>query len=207
MNAAVPRAAPDEIRVPLPKERGTFLGAAAICLPLGGLAAFSPWLPQEWFEEPTPVGMLIIGWIFFLLGVAFVIAMFTVSRDRWFSMSPRGLAYVDPKMPKEEWAFAWHELAFVEVHVGRVLVQRRGAAALMMSPPRRVRLVLMPLSAADLDRSRGLRISHGAAGPGTGMAALGDVPKLVPKLDAALRRHGGPKYRGVLDQGEVVGRL
>ncbi|NLT25450.1 MAG: hypothetical protein GXX90_02135 [Microbacteriaceae bacterium] len=207
MNAAVPPPAPDEIRVPLPKQRGAMLVAAAVCLPLGGLAAFSPWMPQEWFEEPTPIGILVLGWFFFLLGVAFLVAAFALARARWFAVSPRGLAYVDPRMPKEEWAFAWPELAFVEVRTAQVRAVRRGLSGMLMRPPHRVRLVLMPMTVADLERCPALRISHGTAGPGTAMAALGDVPRIVPELDAALRRYGGPKYRGVHDEGQVVGRL
>ena len=205
--ASLPAPAPDETRVPVPKQVGPLVTAGLICATLGGLAAFSPWMPQEWFDEPTPVGILIIGWLFFLLGLAFFAGIFLVARGRWFSVSPRGLAYDDPKMPKEEWRFGWDELAFVEVHVGEVRQVRRGLAGMLLRPPRRVRLVLMPMSVADLERYPALRASHGAAGPSTAMAALGDVPRLVPKLDAALRRWGGPKYRGVLDEGQVTGHL
>lgn len=203
--AAGPHAPAGETRVRIPAQAGRIGIGAALCLALGIPAVLSPWLPDDIVPE-APMPVLVSGWIFSALGVLLAVGLFAAMRPRWFSMSAQGLAYVDPRMPREEWRFAWPELVSVAVHVGQVRVRRRGLAA-VARPPQRVRLVLMPMSAAAVEPYPALRVMYGAEEAGTTAVVLGDVPRLVPELDAALRQWAGSRYRGIVDDGDVTSRL
>lgn len=189
--------------VMVPAHTGTVIAGAIACIVLGGLVVLSNFLPGL-ADAPPPVGIMVLGSIVLLLGIALLVALPLIRRKRWIEVDPQQLRYVDPRHPGEQWQLNWNDLDAVEIHVGRL------PATSMMSrirPRQRVRLVLYTAGRGRAIEFRALRPSENVAGPGTFAAMFGDSGKMVPELDALLRQYSDGRYRRLLDEGLVHSAL
>lgn len=195
----MPEPQPGADHVLIPNQTGRIVLAGAICTALGGLTVLASLVPGISDEAP-PVGIIILGVIVLLLGLALLAAPLWIRRKRWLEADAHQLRYVDPKFPDEQWRLNWQDLDAVEIHVGRL---PSSSLLSQIKPTQRVRLVLFTAGRGRAIEFRSLRASEGIAGPGTFAMLFGDMPKLVQPLDAFLRRNAGPRYRRLLDEGLV----
>ncbi|MFC4128449.1 hypothetical protein [Nocardia rhizosphaerae] len=124
-----------------------------------------------------------------------------LTRPRALVVDGTGVRWLDPR--GGPWAVHWSELAAISVSRTVNRSPRR------VVPSAMVRLDLFPADPGFRQRHPELerlwefhRVRRGYRIP------LGEIPdswRVVERLDEGLRRYGGPRYRGVCDEGFTVG--
>lgn len=142
---------------------------------------------------------LVIGLAFTGIAVAAVVNWKKVSRPRKLVFDAAGVRWDDPR--GTPWAVAWPELGAVRLSRTRERVFHPADSAIRKTM---VRLDLLPADPGAF-RAGHADLAHLARADGTYRLPLGDAARLVRVVERAVLGFAPHLWRGVQDEGAVIG--
>ena len=177
---------------------------AAGLLILLGFAAFFVYAAVTTHGAPKRILAIVVAALLAAFAGLIVVGGVAAMSPRSLNVGPDGIRYVSSRRP---WRLRWSELTAAGVEVGYHLVDR---GSLLPKRGRRtyaVRLVMETTPDCTPDKMlKRFRGRWGATHDGYGFP-LGPQREVVAPLDAALREHGGDRYRAVRDLGDLRGQF